>query len=205
MDLNQKVIQRVLAKEMEPGRWYQVKELILLFEQVYDDFTNDDLEPLVSEPNRPRWHRLVTNSVRLSPGRSDYSSNSWVELRVRKPNRNFEYSIPTLDLVETSIVREARNDDGSGFIYAIVNTAWENWVKIGKTIDLNQRLSSYQTYSPLKDYQLLHNINVVKRHLSETYIHRLAEDITEQPSSGEWFKISEKKEIFRLFEKLIDN
>lgn len=202
MVINQNIVKKYLSNKMELGRWYQVKELIILFEQIYDNFQEEDLQPLDSEPNRPRWHRLVTNSVRLSPGRNDYPSNSWAELKVRKISRNFEYSIPNIDLVESSIVRDSRDDDGSGHIYAIVNNAWDHWVKIGKTIDINQRLQSYQTYTPMKDYRLLHEVNVIDRHIAETYIHRLASDISEQPSNGEWFKISNKDEIISLFDRI---
>ena len=92
MTLNQDIIKEMLSEEMTPGQWYEVKQLIKLFEAKYSNFTSWDKEALPSEPHRPRWHRLVTNAVRMSPGRDDYDDNSWVSLRTRKPSRNYQYS-----------------------------------------------------------------------------------------------------------------
>ena len=192
MSLNQQIIREVLNREMQPGIWYEVKDLINLFSKVYANFGQIDIDPLPSEPNRPRWHRLVTNSVRMSPGRNDYpTDNSWVELRTRKPKRNFEYSLALEDPVEAEIVRSFRDDDGSGYIYAITNDAFINWVKIGKTIDFAQRLAAYQTYSPYQDFKELDKIRVNDRHTAEGYAHRLAADRTKVDPSGEWFFISD--------------
>ena len=144
MNLNEQRIQEILSAALKVGKWYEVRELIELVESTYTKFTSWDTEPVPSEPQRPRWHRLVTNAVRRSPGRDDYSDNSWVELRTRKMARNFQYGIKPKDLVEAQLVREARNDDGSGFVYAITNPSWPGWVKIGMTIDMDARLAAYQ-------------------------------------------------------------
>ncbi len=116
MNLNEQRIQEILSAAMKVGKWYEVRELIELFESTYTKFTSWDTEPVPSEPQRPRWHRLVTNAVRRSPGRDDYSDNSWIGLRTRKMARNFQYGIKPNDLVEAQLFREARNDDGSGFV-----------------------------------------------------------------------------------------
>ncbi|MEK9820466.1 MAG: hypothetical protein VW443_12860, partial [Pseudomonadales bacterium] len=36
-----------------------------------------------------------------------------------------------------------------GYVYAIRNKAWPEWVKIGKAIDAQDRLNGYQTSSPM--------------------------------------------------------
>lgn len=46
----------------------------------------------------------------------------------------------------------------SGYLYIITNKAWPNYVKIGVTGDLNKRLQSYQTSSPLRDYILEYSL-----------------------------------------------
>ena len=189
MNLNQESIMKILEKSMEPGKWYEVKELIRLLESEYSDFTDWDLSPLKSEPNRPRWHRLVTNAVRLSPGRDDFpQSNVWVNLRTRKPKRNYEYSIRPIDLVEQQLVIESESDDGSGFVYAITNRSWEGWIKIGMTIDLLKRHTAYQMYSPHRDFAVLCSIRVPDRRVSEALAHKLASHSATR-RSGEWFKI----------------
>ena len=188
MNLNQGVIKEILSQEMVPGKWYEVKELIELLESKYKGFTTWDKEPLASEPQRPRWHRLVTNTVRLSPGREDYDDGSWVELRTRRPKRNFQYSIAPKDLVEEEILRQVRSDDGSGHVYAVTNPAWPEWVKIGMTIDIHARIDAYQTYSPNKDYHVAESVEVSNRRYSENLAHRRASDRS-TGFSGEWFKV----------------
>lgn len=188
MNLNQEIIKEFLSREMTPGQWYEVKDLITLMDDRYTHFTIWDLEPIPSEPQRPRWHRLVTNSVRLSPGRDDYDDDSWVELRTRRPKRNFQYSIASIDPVEQQLVSEARIDNGSGHIYAITNPAWPDWVKIGMTIDIDGRLAAYQTYSPGNDYSVAFSVEVVDRRRSEALAHRKTSDLS-AAESGEWFKV----------------
>ena len=171
MALNQQKIRTILDSNMDIDKWYKVKDLIELISLVHKDFQGIDKEPLPSEPNRPRWHRLVTNSVRMSPGRPDYpSDNSWIELRTRRKGRNFEYAMSIIDPVEKAILSSFTEDDGSGFIYAIVNNAFPNWVKIGKTIDF---------------------------HTAEGFAHRLAADQSqvETNDTGEWFYLPEKSEV----------
>ena len=122
MVVDQQIAKDVLAENMVIGQWYEVKGLIRLFENNYFHFEPIDWEPLPSEPNRPRWHRIVTNSVRMSPGREDYPSNDdWIELRTRKKSRNYEYSMSIIDPVEQAILSTVTEDDGSGYIYGIVN------------------------------------------------------------------------------------
>ncbi len=191
MNLSEQRIKEILSTAMEPGTWYEVKELIDLLERTHTGFTTWDTDPLPSEPQRPRWHRLVTNAVRLSPGRDDHNDNSWVELRTRKLTRNFQYAIRPKDTIEDQLVREAKNDDGSGFVYAITNPAWPGWMKFGTTIDLDARLAAYQIYSPRKDYTILHSVKVANRHISEGLAHRRAADASgDVDPSGEWFCIS---------------
>ena len=59
---------------------------------------------------------------------------------------------------ERTILSTVIEDDGSGFIYGIVNDAFPNTlIKLGKTIDFEKRLAAYQTYS-LKTWRRLLNV-----------------------------------------------
>ena len=40
-----------------------------------------------------------------------------------------------------------------GEVYAIVNKAWPDWIKVGKACIAEDRLSGYQTSSPFRDYE----------------------------------------------------
>lgn len=198
MSLNQNIIQDVLNREMVSGKMYKVKDLIQLFEKSGYGFEGWDLEALKSEEHRPRWHRLVTNAVRLCPGRVDYPDNSWTGLRVVKKQRNYLYYKLPEDREEIFLVGETKDDDGSGTIYSITNEAWEDWIKIGKSIDFKRRLLSYQTYSPLKDYHKLYVIEVPNRDIAEGQAHRIASDYSYSEPRGEWFHITQDKAVETL-------
>ena len=76
----------------------------------------------------------------------------------------------------------------SGFVYVISNPAWKGWVKIGMAIDAEDRLKSYQTSSPYRDYQLLHSVYVTDRRAIEKKAHRKVSKICEE-KQNEWFKV----------------
>ena len=84
-----------------------------------------------------------------------------------------------------------------GDVYAIVNPAWEGWVKIGKASFADDRLNTYQTSSPYRDYTILASIHINNRHKKELAMHRIFEDNAEA-RRGEWFKIS-KTDAVLLF------
>lgn len=76
-----------------------------------------------------------------------------------------------------------------GEVYAIANTAWPDWVKIGKAVDAEDRLNGYQTASPFRDYYILTKISVKNRHTFEKYMHQVFDSQAKERRS-EWFKIS---------------
>lgn len=76
----------------------------------------------------------------------------------------------------------------SGYVYVISNPAWKGWVKIGMAIDAEDRLKSYQTSSPYRDYQLLHSVYVTDRRSIEKKAHRKIAKIAEE-KQNEWFKV----------------
>ena len=65
-------------------------------------------------------------------------------------------------------IKEYRNkkDNSKQYIYIIINDAWGNYIKIGRTSDVNSRL---QTYSPLRDYKLYFYKQVEDPYFIETY------------------------------------
>lgn len=76
-----------------------------------------------------------------------------------------------------------------GYVYAITNPAWPEWVKIGMAIDADDRCNGYQTSSPFRDYSLEHVVVSNNRREAEAQAHKAAAKIAEE-SRGEWFKIS---------------
>tara|TARA_E500000305_G_scaffold20207_1_gene15274 strand:- start:3983 stop:4513 length:531 start_codon:yes stop_codon:yes gene_type:complete len=86
-----------------------------------------------------------------------------------------------------------------GHVYAIVNDAWPEWVKIGKALDSEDRLNGYQTSSPMRDYRLLYSVYSKDRNVAERKAHHMAEKRTKQPwnkvENGEWFNLTEQQAI----------
>jgi len=80
-----------------------------------------------------------------------------------------------------------------GYVYAIINPAWPDWVKIGMAMDAEDRLNGYQTSSPMRDYELIHSVYFKNRSKAERNAHKLAEKIAER--KGEWFNITNEQAI----------
>jgi len=81
-----------------------------------------------------------------------------------------------------------------GEVYLIMNPAWPEWVKVGKAAIATDRLSSYQTSSPFRDYIIIKSIKTEDRHATETdLLNKFEAKSVER--RGEWFKISKEKAI----------
>ena len=80
-----------------------------------------------------------------------------------------------------------------GYVYAITNPAWPEWVKIGMAIDAEDRLNGYQTSSPMRDYELVHAIATPDRARAERVAHKAAAMCGER--QGEWFKIANEEAV----------
>ena len=89
-----------------------------------------------------------------------------------------------------------------GYVYAIRNKAWPNWIKIGKAIDAEDRLNGYQTSSPMRDYELIHTVYFDDRNTAERDAHKAAERIAER--KGEWFNLTEEQAVDVLREVTLD-
>lgn len=87
-----------------------------------------------------------------------------------------------------------------GEIYAITNTAWINWYKIGKAVNAKDRLNAYQTGSPFRNYELITAFKVDDRHVAERKIHKLLVKHNYN-KKGEWFYIEELEELKEIFNK----
>lgn len=84
-----------------------------------------------------------------------------------------------------------------GEVYAIVNNAWPQWIKVGKAVDADDRCKGYQTSSPFRDYTIVARMPTDNRHSMEREMHRTFEHFAED-RRGEWFKI-DKVTAIKLF------
>jgi len=76
-----------------------------------------------------------------------------------------------------------------GYVYAITNPAWPEWVKIGMAVDADDRCNGYQTSSPFRDYKVEHMVVTNNRREAEAQAHKAAGKVA-QEKRGEWFKLS---------------
>lgn len=75
-----------------------------------------------------------------------------------------------------------------GYVYAIMNPAWPEWIKIGMAVDANDRLKSYQTSSPHRDYELKAQVYTLNKRKAESTAHTLCSRVCDE-RAGEWFKM----------------
>lgn len=81
-----------------------------------------------------------------------------------------------------------------GLVYLIANPAWIDHLKIGMTIDLPSRLSSYQTYDPLKQFYVKgYEFCLNRRHTEETVLTTFGVHL----ESGEWVRYTDSKKIIQ--------
>ena len=81
-----------------------------------------------------------------------------------------------------------------GEVYIIRNPAWEGWYKIGMAVDADDRVLSYQTSSPHRDFEVVYKVKVNNRREAEKKAHREGERLAEKYNS-EWFYIDTDEAI----------
>lgn len=97
-------------------------------------------------------------------------------------------------------VLERYNRSKKGYVYLVSNPAWQGWFKVGMAIDANDRLGSYQTGSPYRDYELRHKVLCKDRRKAEAFLH---EQLSNFPNRGEWFEmtLNEALSVFQLLKQ----
>ena len=80
-----------------------------------------------------------------------------------------------------------------GSVYIMGNPVWPEWVKVGMAVDAEDRLNSYQTSCPFRDYVLYYSYNTEDRRKAESKAHyKLAQQFERR---NEWFKCSPEEAI----------
>lgn len=76
----------------------------------------------------------------------------------------------------------------TGYIYLIKNKSWNNFIKFGVTTNPKKRLQSYQTASPLRDYEMIFiskkikSVNLIETKIKEKF----------NTNGYEWINIEER-------------
>jgi len=105
-------------------------------------------------------------------------------------------------LERAKITRMYYNKPQPGYIYIIINPAWEEWVKIGRAGDPIKRLADYNTGAPLRDYELYFSISVDDMKI-EHEIHKHFIEYRKLMNKNEWFKVA-KEDALKYIVKYIN-
>jgi len=111
------------------------------------------------------------------------------------------------DITDISpIQRDTKSKEG--YVYAISDPRSVGWIKIGKADDIDTRHANFQTYTPHRNYKLIHSVQFYDHHVAEVKAHLLAEARTALPWSkhenGEWFQLTEEQALEILREVTLD-
>jgi hypothetical protein len=87
-------------------------------------------------------------------------------------------------------------DIKEGFIYAVTNPK-EKAIKIGKAIDYESRLRTYQTYDSGRQFRMIHQRHTPDRNKAEDLLKLLLKDFRVEPDNDkcEWFYIDAQKAV----------
>lgn len=90
-----------------------------------------------------------------------------------------------------------------GFIYIISNSEFPNYYKIGVTSDIDNRLRTYQTSSPHRNFKLEYYIHHPDCYLAEQKIRENMKFFA-QEIKNEWYKVDLGIAKSRLDETLLE-
>lgn len=111
-----------------------------------------------------------------------------------KSNTKFARRLAGLNLLKENICRGTKASDiKAGHVYLISNPAFPLHYKVGVSFDAHKRLSSYQTYSPYRDFVLEKYDFVIDKFKTEKLL--LAHPLLTK-ENGEWVKKDNAKLIF---------
>ena len=104
-------------------------------------------------------------------------------------------------IVSRSVIKQY-DTARDGYVYVISNPAWCGWYKVGMALDAEDRLNSYQTSTPLRDYVLHYSKYFSNRRNAEAIAHKNIGKVAEM-LKGEWFYV-DKKTAINIIEEIVD-
>jgi len=91
----------------------------------------------------------------------------------------------------------------SGYLYIVTNTAFSDWVKVGITTNLTDRLHLYQTCDPHRGYKLVYSLYHPAYKEAEKKIKEAMKPFAKS-IKNEWFEVDLTVARVRLEEQLSD-
>ena len=133
--------------------------------------------------------REAKNELICRPCKDEYNlKRMWVEGKhiskkhpLYKPGRYKSFGHAAFESLENY------NTAKEGQVYILYSPAYPSWCKIGMAVDAKDRLSSFQTGTPYRDYILVAAYDVPDRRKAETAAHNLLRET--HASKNEWFVV----------------
>ena len=113
----------------------------------------------------------------------------WLELSVDQRKGYLHLARQMLDLgADFATAERNEKTDRRGFVYVITNPAWPDHCKVGRAFNPESRLKGYQTGSPHRDYEIVHEVYFHDCYTAEGEIHARIGQYIGTHAEGEWFK-----------------
>jgi hypothetical protein len=87
-------------------------------------------------------------------------------------------------------IKKYINHPYNGYIYIITNPAWNNWLKIGRALNVDRRIDTYNTSSPYRDYKSIYYTKIKDPNMMENFLYDKY-----GKKNNEWFNISVENAI----------
>ena len=84
-----------------------------------------------------------------------------------------------------------------GFIYVVTNPAWSGWCKIGLSKSIENRTAGMNTYSPFRDFEIVHSVECNDMFETERTIHQRLRAMNIE-NNYEWFRMDTLSAIREL-------
>ena len=156
-------------------------------------------EPVGQIPTDP-YDRHLENKTRMTIRGSRYRvGNENHPYHAVYKTKGFEGVYEAMGLIENTASRIRKevlalyDKHVEGEVYIITNPAWEGWVKVGMAVDAEDRLNSYQTSCPFRDYMLYYSYETKDRRKAESGAHSKLNEKFER--RNEWFRCTPEEAI----------
>lgn len=120
-------------------------------------------EWLSRNPGEPITNKLALKFYKETQYRGEITKNRSVTFRMNIMRLCIRYNNISLMAILYGNNGMTAKGMRAGYVYAITNPAWPDYIKIGSAVDVYDRLNSYQTSAPNRDYCLERYIFVEDR------------------------------------------
>jgi hypothetical protein len=144
-------------------------------------------------PSQLKWLRQAEKKI--EEGVSTRTVAKWLSKKTKRTISHvglWKHIINKTELEFASLCNKQMQIEG--YVYVMINPAWDGWVKVGMAVDPEDRCTSFQTSSPYRDYEIYYSKKFTHKSKAETLAHELLRKESSE-FHKEWFKIPKTKAI----------